>query len=388
MILAMETKHQPKLSIILPCLNEELSIEKCVADIQNELESKIDYEILIVNNNSSDNSEYIAMELQRKNKKVRVTFEGQIGYGSACIRGFDEAQGEILLLMDIDQTYPVNKILDFLDEIQKGNDFVIGNRFTGEIQKGSMPKLHQFIGNPLLSYLIRLFFKTPIRDSHCGMRAIKKESYEKLNFRTSGMEFASEMVVKVLKEKMKTSEIAISYHPRIGESKLKSFRDGWRHLRFMLLYSPLYLFLAPGVFCFSIGLVSMIAIYFAKLNLAGFQLIVHPIFVSSLLMITGYQLMLFAAFAKSYAVTHLQEKNEFIERLFKIFTIDTAVIIGLIGIIFGFVIYSLILYRWISSDFGSLNEIKNAIIGLTLIVLGIQTISSSFMISILGIKER
>lgn len=388
MILAMENKYQPKLSIILPCLNEELSIEKCVTDIQNELESKIDYEILIVNNNSSDNSEYIAMGLQRKNKKVRVTFEAQIGYGSACIRGFDESQGEILLLMDIDQTYPINKILDFLDEIQKGNDFVIGNRFTGEIQKGSMPKLHQFIGNPLLSYLIRLFFKTPIRDSHCGMRAIKKESYEKLNFRTSGMEFASEMVVKVLKEKMKTSEIAISYHPRIGESKLKSFRDGWRHLRFILLYSPLYLFLAPGVFCFSIGLVSMIAIYFAKLNLVGIQLIVHPIFVSSLLMITGYQLMLFAAFAKSYAVTHLQEKNEFIEKLFKIFTIDTAVIIGLIGIIFGFVIYSLILYRWISSDFGSLNEIKNAIIGLTLIVLGIQTISSAFMISILGIKER
>ncbi len=388
MILAMETKHQPKLSIILPCLNEELSIKKCVFDIQNELKDKIDYEILIVNNNSSDNSEYVAMELQRKNSNIRVTFEGQIGYGSACIRGFDEAEGEYLLLMDIDQTYPVNKILDFVSEIEKGNDFVIGNRFTGEIHKGAMPKLHQFIGNPLLSYLVRLFFKTPIRDSHCGMRIITKIAYEKLNFRTSGMEFASEMVVKVLREKMKTSEIPISYHPRIGESKLKSFRDGWRHLRFMLLYSPLYLFLAPGIFCFSLGLISMFAIYFSKLNLAGFQLIVHPIFISSLLMITGYQLILFTGFAKSYAVTHLQEKNDFIEKVFRIFTIDTAVILGLLGVVFGFIIYVLILYRWINSDFGSLNEIKNAIIGLTLIVLGIQTISSAFMISILGIKER
>lgn len=388
MILAMETKHQPKLSIILPCLNEELSIQQCVSDIQKELENKIDYEILIVNNNSSDDSEYVAMELQRKNPSIRVTFEGQVGYGSACIRGFDEAYGEYLLLMDIDQTYPVNKILDFVNEVEKGNDFVIGNRFTGEIQKGAMPKLHQFIGNPLLSYLIRLFFKTKIRDSHCGMRIITKDAYEKLKFRTSGMEFASEMVVKVLREKMKTAEIPISYHPRIGESKLKSFRDGWRHLRFMLLYSPLYLFLAPGIFCFSIGFISMIAIYFAKLNLAGIQLIVHPIFVSSLLMITGYQLILFAGFAKSYAVTHLQEKNEFIEKVFKIFTLDTAVVLGVLGIIFGFIIYVLILYRWINSDFGSLNEIKNAIIGLTLIVLGIQTISSAFMISILGIKER
>jgi glycosyltransferase involved in cell wall biosynthesis len=384
----MEYKNQPKLSIILPCHNEEESISNCISDIQSSINSEILYEIIVVNNNSTDNSERVLNEIKNKNSNLKVFFEKNIGYGSACIKGLDSAQGKYLLLMDIDQTYPANKILDFVKELDKDKEFVIGNRFTGNIEKNSMPALHQFIGNPLLSFILRIFFKTKIRDSQCGMRAIRKSAYEKIQLRATGMEFASEMVIKVLKEKLKISEIAISYHPRIGESKLKSFRDGWRHLRFMLLYSPLYLFLAPGIFLFLVGFISMTTIYFTKINLAGIQLIVHPIFVSSLLMITGYQLIIFAGFAKSYAMTHFGEKNLSLEKFFKIFSLESVVLIGTSVIILGFIIYILILHKWISNNFGALNEIKNAIIGLTMIVLGVQTIASAFMMSIISIKER
>jgi glycosyltransferase involved in cell wall biosynthesis len=384
----MQNKDQPKLSIILPCFNEELSVRKCISDIQKELDNKINYEIIVVNNNSTDNSKNILDELRLQYENVKVFFEKTIGYGSACSRGFNEAKGKYLLMMDIDQTYPANKIMDFVLELDNGNEFVIGNRFTGSMEKNSMPPLHKFIGNPVLSFILRLFFKTKVRDSHCGMRAIRKSAYEKLNLKTLGMEFASEMIIKVLKNKFKISEIAISYHPRVGESKLKSFRDGWRHLRFMLLYSPLYLFLAPGIFLFLLGIVSMSTIYFMKISLAGVQFIVHPIFLSSLLMITGYQLMIFAGFAKSYAVTHLDEKSPGLESILKVLSIEVAVIIGTIVIISGALIYIFILHKWINSNFGSLNEIKNGVIGLTLMVLGVQTISSAFMLSILGIKER
>ncbi|MEY2702816.1 MAG: hypothetical protein RLY43_1454 [Bacteroidota bacterium] len=384
----MEHKNQPKLSIILPCYNEENSIENCIKNIVSELWDKIDYEIVVVDNNSSDSSPLILDKIKTKLSNLKVYFEKKIGYGSACIKGLDSAQGKYLLLMDIDQTYPTNKILDFVKELDTDKDFVIGNRFTGNIEKNSMPALHQFIGNPLLSYVLRFFFKTKIRDSQCGMRAIRKSAYEKISLRTTGMEFASEMVIKVLKEKFKISEIAISYHPRIGESKLKSFRDGWRHLRFMLLYSPLYLFLAPGIILFLIGFISMITIYFTKINLAGIQLIAHPIFVSSLLMITGYQLIIFTGFAKSYAMTHFDEKNKSLEKFFKVFSLESAVSIGLGIIILGFVIYVFILQKWLNSNFGELNEIKNAVIGLTMIVLGVQTVASAFMMSIISIKEK
>ncbi len=384
----MENKDQPKLSVILPCLNEEASIEKCAESIQQELKNKVDsFQIVLVDNNSTDKTKFLLEKLKRKYSNIKIIFEPVLGYGSACRAGFENSDGKYLLLMDSDQTYPVNKIMQFVEELEKGNEFVIGNRFTGEIEKGAMPKLHQFIGNPVLSFILRLFFKTEIRDSHCGMRAIKKSEYEKLHFRTIGMEFASEMVMKSIKANLKISEIPISYHPRVGESKLKSFKDGWRHLRFMLLYSPLYLFLAPGMILFLIGAITMTVLYFTKINLAGIQLLVHPIFVSSLLTIIGYQLIIFAGFAKIYAITHLSASSPKLEKAFKFLSINNVSLVGLILLISGFIIYVVILNKWIASNFGFLDEIKNAIIGLTLMVLGVQTISSAFMFSIISIKE-
>ncbi len=385
----METPEKPKISIILPCLNEAEAIPTCITEIASFLKSvHWSAELIVVNNGSTDESGAILKVAQETFPKLFVVDEPDRGYGNAYLRGFAEARGEYIIMADIDTTYDFKEIGLFVQKLDEGADFVIGNRFSGNMAPKAMPAHHQFIGNPLLSFLVRLFFKTTVRDVHCGMRALRRSIIPTLNLKTAGMEFASEMVIKAVQKRVRIAEVPISYQARTGTSKLRSFADGWRHMRFMLLYSPLYLFLLPGATFFVLGLVTFIALYFNKFTLLGIQFVVHPIFISSLLMIIGYQLITFTGFAKAYAVTHLGEENALFEKIFRMFSIEQAGIIGLAGILGGLLLYSLILYQWISSGFGSLNEIKNAVAGLTLIVIGIQTISSAFMTSILGIKEH
>ena len=290
-------------------------------------------------------------------------------------------------MADSDGSYDFTEIPNFIKELNAGYELVIGNRFKGKIEKGAMPFSHQHIGNPILSAVLRLFFKTKVHDSHCGMRAITKSTLEKLNLRTTGMEFASEMIIKAAKSRLKIKELPINYYKRKGFSKLKSFSDGWRHLRFMLLYSPLFLFFIPGIILFLLGLISMFLLYFDSLIIFGIQFQYHPMFLSSLLVIIGYQLIIFALFAKTYAITHLDNKPIF-NKIYKYITIEKASIFGLLLSLFGLVIYLTIFIKWLSTGFGALQEAKNSIVALTLIILGIQTIFSSFMLSILGIKEK
>lgn len=247
---------------------------------------------------------------------------------------------------------------------------------------------HKYIGNPILSFLAKKFFGIEISDIHCGERALSKKAFEKMTLYTAGMEFASEMIIKAAKANLKITELPVSYEPRIGESKLRSFRDGWRHLRFIFLYSPLVLFLIPGIILFSIGLISILVLYFGTFSLGNIRLSLHPMFLSAGSIIAGYQLIYFALFAKTYAITHMGEKSELFETLFKYITIESAGITGMAFILCGTALYSFIVYHWIHQNFGSLNEIKNSIAALTLLVIGVQTISSSFMLSIIGIKER
>lgn len=383
-----ETPRAPKISFILPCLNEEASIIPCLATITTIItQYHWDAEILVVNNNSTDASARILDEQAAHIPQLRILHEPQAGYGNAYMCGFRHARGTYIIMADLDQTYDFAETKKFVDALEGGSMFVIGNRFSGNMHKDAMPWHHRTFGNPVLSFLVRLFFNTTITDVHCGMRAIHADTFAQLHLKTTGMEFASEMVIKAVQKKIPITEIPISYHPRAGESKLRSFADGWRHLRFMLLYSPTYLFFAPGIFFVLLGALSMIAMYVGVLRINGMQFIVHPMFVSSLLMIVGYQLIMFAIFAKAYAYTHLGEKDKIFEKILTLFSIDRASIIGCIGILLGAGIYLFILQRWIHTGFGSLNEIKNAIVGLTLAVLGIQTISSAFMTSMLGIKE-
>ncbi|MFH1427964.1 MAG: glycosyltransferase family 2 protein, partial [Patescibacteria group bacterium] len=246
---------------------------------------------------------------------------------------------------------------------------------------------HKYIGNPVLSGILRLFFNAKISDSHCGMRAIKKDAFNKLNLQTTGMEFASEMVVKALKNKLKIKEVPIEYKKRIGQSKLNSFSDGWKHFRFMLLYSPLFLFFIPGLILFLLGFISMIWIYFGSAKIFGVKLFYHPMFLSSLFIVIGYQLIIFALFAKTYSVIHLKEEGPLMNKLYKYLTIERASLAGFLVFLIGLIIYLIIFFKWLNSGLGSLDEAKNSIIALTFIIIGVQTIFSSFMLSILSIKH-
>ncbi|MEM0465335.1 MAG: glycosyltransferase [Candidatus Pacearchaeota archaeon] len=379
----MKKEKSLELSIILPCRNEEKALSKCLSSIKEVIaKNNINAEI-IVSDSSTDRSPQIA-----KKHGVILVKHNKIGYGTAILEGLKVAKGNYILISDSDGTYDFNEIPNFLKYLREGYDFVIGNRFAYSLDKDSMPWLHKYIGNPLLSGILRFFFRTNIKDSHCGMRAISKEALNKLNLKTTGMEFASEMVVKVVQNKLKTKEIPIKYYPRLGESKLNSFKDGWRHLKFMLIYSPLFLFFIPGLIFFLIGIETMAWLYFSSPSILGIKLYYHPMFISSILTILGYQLIIFSFFSKIYSIIHLNEKNEFFERIIKKITLEKSILIGTIIFILGFFIYLYIFIKWIKSGFGSLNEIKNSIVSLTLITLGIQTIFSSFMISILSIKEK
>ena len=373
----------PELSILLPCLNEEGAIGLCLDIIKDVIKkNNIEAEIIVIDNGSTDNSPKIAKE-----KGANLIYEKTKGYGAAYLKGFEFAQGKYLFLADCDGTYDFNEIPRFLEQLRAGYDFVIGNRFNGKIEKNAMPWSHRYIGNPILSGILRLFFNINIRDAHCGMRAISKNTLKKLGLKTMGMEFASEMVIMAGKNKLKIKELSIDYFKRRGDSKLNSFPDGWRHLRFMLLYSPLYLFFLPGLVLFLIGIGLMIWIYFYSPIIFGLKIHFHPMFLAALLIAVGYQLIQFALFAKTYAIIHLKDRPIF-EKLYKLITIERASIAGILVSLSGMIIYLIICITWVKTGFGGINQTKNSIVALTLAIVGIQTIFFSFMLSILGIKSK
>ena len=375
--------QKPEISVILPCRNEEEGIGICIESIEQVFEENVINGEIIVSDSSTDNSVGIAGKYN-----VKIVKHDKEGYGIAYLEGLKAAEGNHIFMADADGTYDFRQIPEFLKYLNQGFDFVIGNRFKGEIETGAMPWLHRHVGNPILSFLFRVFFKSKLRDIHCGMRAITKKGLDRLNLRTTGMEFASEMVTKAIKRKLKTKELPINYYVRRGESKLRSFADGWRHLRFMLLYSPLYLFLFPGIMLFILGQVSMAWLYWGDPTLFGIRFYYHPMFLSSVFMMLGYQMIFFSLFAKTYAITHLGEESPKFQLLFKYLTIEKASVAGVLLALTGLSIYVNIFVAWVQSDFSALQKVKTSIVALTLIALGAQTVFSSFMLSILGIREK
>ena len=372
-----------KYSFILPCRNEEKAIGICITKIKEIMKrlcvNERDYEI-IVSDSSSDSSPQIAVSLG-----ARLVKHNKVGYGNAYLEAFKVASGEILILGDADDSYDFSDVLKLLNA-SEDYDLVLGKRTF--FHKNSMPWINKHLGIPFLSGILRLFFRTNIQDTHTGFRVIKKSVLEKLNLRTTGMEFASEMIIKALKNNFRIKEVPIHYYARKGETKLRRIPDGWRHLRFMLLYSPAFLFFIPGLVLFLIGVITMLLLYFGVFSILGVKLYYHPMFLSSFLTIAGYQLIIFHIFAKTYAITHLEEKSKIMKKLYSWITLEKTSIFGIIILLFGLFIYGKIFVGWILSGFGSLNEIKNSIVALTLVLMGIQTISSAFMLSILGIKEK
>lgn len=377
------SENNPILSVVLPCRNEEESLGFCIDEIKEVIaNSSIDAEI-VVSDSSIDRSPEIA-----RNAGVVLVKHDKEGYGRAYIEGFKGASGKYLFLADADGTYDFHEIPNFIKYLDEGYDFVIGNRFGGKMDDNAMPWLHRYIGKPIFSFLFKLFFGLNSGDIHCGMRAISREALDKLNLKTTGMEFASEMIIMAAKKNLKIKEVPIDYRGRKGESKLRSFSDGWRHLRFLLLYSPLYLFLIPGLILFIVGILGTGLLYFDKLNLFGKQLYYHPLFITALAITIGYQLIFFAFFAKTFAVNHLGENDRITEWLFKRITIERAGIFGIILIVLGLLPFFFILYNWVGSGFPEISEIKNSLIAFVLVALGFQTIFSAFMLSILGIREK
>lgn len=376
------------ISIILPCLNEEKSIGACLDKIKAVIAKySLDAEIIVVDNNSNDNTATIVLRYIQNTPNLYLLEEKQQGYGSAYIAGLKSAAGNYIFMADADCTYDFNDIPRFIDKLKKGYDLVVGNRFNRTLAPRTMPFLHRSIGNPLLSLLVKTFFNVHINDIHCGERALSRTAYNTLKLHAVGMEFASEMIIKAARRNLRITELDVSYGKRVGESKLRSFRDGWRHVRLILLYSPLYLFIIPGVAFLTIGMLAMILGYISP-PLWGAEMELHSMFLAIISIVVGYQLILFGGFAKIYALTHLDDDNPLFEKFFAYITIEKAGTIGVLLTLLGAALCVYFVITWIRVGHGSLRDIQNSILALLCIIVGIQTIFSSFMFSILGIREK
>ena len=332
-----------------------------------------DYEI-IVSDSSTDNSVHISQEEGAKIVKH------EIGYGQAYLRGFQLAKGEIILMGDSDNTYDFLELPKLLAHIEE-NDFVIGIRKN--IKKGAMPLLHKYLGNPLLSGLLRLFFKTKIRDAHCGLRIIKKEKLDSLNLKTTGMEFASEMIIKALQTNLKIKQVPISYYPRLGESNLKSFRDGWRHLRFMLMFAPDYLFLIPGFLLFFIGIIIMLIFLQTPVNLFGITLYNRPIFLGSFFTILGFQVVMIGLFAKAYMKSiGLIKEDKTLKWISRHINFESGILAGGILLLVCLFLTIKLFIEWYIQKFPEMMS-NDLIFLFTLAIIAVNMMFSTFFISIM-----
>ena len=374
---------QPDLvvSVVIPCLNEAESIETCVASALKVLdEHAIPGEVIVADNDSDDGSPLLASEAG-----AIVVHEPERGYGSAYLAGFAVARGRYIVMADADLTYDFEEIPHFIAELDKGADMVIGDRMKN-IHPGAMPWHHRYIGNPLLSGFLNLLFKTGIDDAHCGMRALRRDRLRQLDLRTTGMEFASEMVIRAAKEKLVLAQFPIEYHPRGGESKLSSFRDGWRHLRFLLVHSPNHLFIFPGAFMAVIGaIIELLVVVQVDIGRVwGF----HVLIVGALLAVVGIQVMALGICAHAYATYYMSERDPWFDRMRSRFNLEHGLAVGALVTLVGLIGAAIIVVDWIVKGFGAIAYEYLAVLAMTLIIIGIQIFFTSFLISILGLRRR
>jgi len=377
-----EDRHVPLVSVVIPCLNEAENIEVCVKAALDAL-ARMDVagEVIVADNASEDDSAALAARAG-----AHVVVEPRRGYGSAYLAGFAASRGDYIVMADADLTYDFGEIPRFVTELQAGAELVMGDRMDN-IQPGAMPWLHRYIGNPLLSGLLNLFFRTGVNDAHCGMRALRRDVLPRLDLRTTGMEFASEMVIRASKENLRIAEFPIEYHPRGGESKLSSFRDGWRHLRFLLVHSPNHLFIVPGAVLAGLGTL-IILIVETGLNLFGREWGVHAIIGGALLMIIGTQVLALGLCAHAYGTYFMNERDPWFDRMRARFRLEHGLLLGGWFMLIGVALGAVILISWIAHGFGSLSYERLAVVAASVLIVGIQIFFSSFLLSILGLRRR
>jgi len=379
-----------ELSVVMPCLNEKLTVGTCIKKAQEAMEGLgIRGEVVIADNGSTDGSQEIAMSLGARVVPVRTR-----GYGSALRGGIAAARGQYVIMGDADDSYDFTALGGFIEKLREGYDLVMGNRFQGGIKPGAMPFLHQFLGNPVLSWIGRLLFECPVGDFHCGLRAFRKDAIGKLDLQTEGMEFASEMVVKATLFNLRMAEVPTVLSPdgRDRPPHLRTWRDGWRHLRFLLLYSPRWLFLYPGIALSLIGGAACVWLLPGPRTLGGVTFDIHTLLFGAMAVLIGFESIVFAVFTKTFAITeHLLPEDPKMTRLYKHITLEVGLMIGGLLVLSGVGFWVFGLGFWESHHFGPLNPertLRIVIPGLLCLTLGIQTVLSSFFMSVLGLVRK
>jgi glycosyltransferase involved in cell wall biosynthesis len=362
----------PDISVVIPCLNEEDSVaivvEKAFAGIAA---SGLTGEVIVADNGSED-----ASRERAEAAGARVILERRRGYGSAYLAGLEAARGRYIVMADADDTYDVTQLGVLVKPLEDGAAMVLGNRFKGEILPGAMEWSHRWIGNPILSGILKGFYRVKISDAHCGLRAVRRDALPVLKLRSPGMEFASEMVIKAAKRGLRIEEVPIVYHPRIGESKLNSFRDAWRHMRFMLIHTATYLFVVPGVLAALAG-IGLLTYFAANPHAQPVRGLAYSI-ASAFLAIVGVQVAQLGLFAKTYGVLYLDEREPRLERLWHRVHLEQGLLAGGLLVVLGLAVAG-------AAEFDATPNPRLGLLGLTVFALGAQTIFGSFFLSVLGL---
>jgi glycosyltransferase involved in cell wall biosynthesis len=367
----------------MPCLNEAAAVGAVVDQAWEGIDrAGRSGEVIVVDNGSTDDSAEIAAS-----RGATVVIESRRGYGRAYLTGLAHAKGEYVVMADSDGTYPVKELGGFVDALEAGTDLVLGSRFEGRIHAGAMPWSHRWIGNPILTGLLNRMFGVRVSDAHCGMRAVRRTALPVLDLHSTGMEFASEMVFKAFRRKLTVSEIPIDYYPRTGESKLSRFADAWRHVRFMLLYSPSWLYFAPGSVLLLLGLTGILVLASGTVDVFGRTWQIHTMLAFVALTLMGAQVIQTGLFARTYALKHYGERDRLLERLSRRIHLEHGLLLGLGLVLAGAGVLLAVFVRWAHTGFGRLGDEYPTALGVTLAGLGVQTIFGSFFLSLLTMRS-
>lgn len=386
----MQTMSELTVTLLMPCLNEAETLAFCVRQAVTALrDNNVSGEVLVADNGSTDGSQKIATD-----EGARVVNVPTRGYGAALIAGIEAARGKYILMADADASYHFEHLPRFLPKLEEGYDLVMGNRFSGSIEPGAMPPLHRYLGNPVLSSIGRIFFRIPVRDFHCGLRAFRREPILALQLRTTGMEFASEMVVKSSLAGLRMTEVPTTLSPdgRSRPPHLRSWRDGWRHLRFLLLYSPRWLFLNPGLITFLVGLMLSLWLLPGPRTVGRYTLDVDTLTYALGLMLIGAHISVFAVSAKVFGTQEgFLPPNPKFERIFKYINLEVGLLFGCALLLVGLGILGYAVHIWHDAGFGQLSPqrmLRLTLPSATCFMLGVEAIFGSFFLSLLGLNRR
>jgi glycosyltransferase involved in cell wall biosynthesis len=372
----------PEISVVIPCLNEEEAVGAVIDQAWEGIDaSGRPGEVIVVDNASTDRSAEVAAA-----HGAIVVREERPGYGSAYLAGLAVARGDFIVMGDADETYPMRDLAPFVERLAAGDDLVMGSRFEGTIHGEAMPWLNRHVGNPILTGLLNVLFGVKISDAHCGMRAVRRDALDRLDLHSTGMEFASEMVFKAFRRRLRVSEIPIDYYPRVGESKLNRFGDAWRHVRFMLLYSPSWLYFVPGVILLGIGVVGAIALAAGPVTILGRTWQIHSLFLCMFAILLGTQVVQLGIFARAFAYAHLGETDGLVERARDRLRLEHGLAAGGILLLAGVLTLLVIFVAWAIDGFGALSHEYATALGFTAVALGTQVMLGSFFLGLLTMR--